>query len=69
MSQGEPAKTLIVNLANPVVAKLKEIGADKQKFAAYQIYLLALLSYKKLSNEEQSKLIENDLKLLGDYVK
>lgn len=69
MSQGEPAKTLIVNLANPVVAKLKEIGADKQKFAAYQIYLLALLSYKKLSNEEQGKLIENDLKLLGDYVK
>ncbi len=69
MSQGEPAKTLVINLANPIVAKLKDADADKQKFAAYQIYLLALLSYKKLSNEEQTKLIENDLAMMGDYVK
>ncbi len=69
MSEGEPAKTLIVNLSNPVVGNLKNCDSDKQKFAAYQIYLLALLSYKKLSNEEQSKLIENNVRLLEDYVK
>ena len=44
MSEGEPAKTLVVNLANPVVASLKDADAEKQKFAAYQIYLLAMLS-------------------------
>lgn len=69
MSEGEPAKTLVVNLANPVVEKLKDADEEKQKFAAYQIYLLALLSYKKLDNDEQNKLIENDLKMLGDFVK
>ena len=52
MSEGDPARTLVVNLSNPVVAKIKEMDADKQKFAAYQIYLLALLSFKKLSSTE-----------------
>ena len=64
MSEGEPAKTLVVNLANPVVASLKDADAEKQKFAAYQIYLLALLSYKKLGTDEMNKLIENDLAML-----
>ena len=50
------------------MAKIKEMDADKQKFAAYQIYLLALLSFKKLSTEEQNKLIENDMTMLSDYV-
>lgn len=68
MSEGDPARTLVVNLSNPVVAKIKEMDADKQKFAAYQIYLLALLSFKKLSKEEQNKLIENDMTMLSDYV-
>ena len=68
MSEGDPARTLVVNLSNPVVAKIKEMDADKQKFAAYQIYLLALLSFKKLSTEEQNKLIENDMTMLSDYV-
>ena len=68
MSEGDPARTLVVNLSNPVVAKVKEMDADKQKFAAYQIYLLALLSFKKLSTEEQNKLIENDMTMLSDYV-
>lgn len=65
MSEDDPAKTLVINLANPVVAKIKDMDEEKQKFAANQIYLLALLSFKKLSNEEQNKLIENDLKMLG----
>ncbi len=69
MSEGDPARTLVVNLANPIVASIKDAGAEKQKFVANQIYLLALLSFKKLSNEEQNKLIENDLKMLGDYIK
>ena len=68
MSEGDPARTLVVNLSNPVVAKIKEMDADKQKFATYQIYLLALLSFKKLSTEEQNKLIENDMTMLSDYV-
>ena len=68
MSEGDPARTLVVNLSNPVVAIIKEMDADKQKFAAYQIYLLALLSFKKLSTEEQNKLIENDMTMLSDYV-
>ena len=69
MSEGDPARTLVVNLANPIVASIKDADAEKQKFVANQIYLLALLSFKKLSNEEQNKLIENDLKMLGDYIK
>lgn len=69
MSEGDPARTLVVNLANPIVASIKDAGTEKQKFVANQIYLLALLSFKKLSNEEQNKLIENDLKMLGDYIK
>ena len=69
MSEGEPAKTLVVNLANPVVASLKDADAEKQKFAAYQIYLLALLSYKKLGTDEMNRLIENDLAMLGNYIK
>lgn len=69
MSEGDPARTLVVNLANPIVASIKDAGTEKQKFVANQIYLLALLSFKKLTNEEQNKLIENDLKMLGDYIK
>lgn len=69
MSEGDPARTLVVNIANPIVASIKDADAEKQKFVANQIYLLALLSFKKLSNEEQNKLIENDLKMLGDYIK
>ena len=69
MSEGDPARTLVVNLANPIVASIKDADAEKQKFVANQIYLLALLSFKKLSNEEQNKLIENDLKMLGEYIK
>ena len=68
MSSGEAAKTLVVNLSNPVVGKLKDCNEDKQMFVAYQIYLLALLAFKKLGTEEQDKLIENDLQLLNDYL-
>ena len=68
MSSDDAAKTLVINLSNPVVGKLKDCGEDKQKFVAYQIYLLALLAFKKLGTEEQDKLIENDLQLLNDYL-
>lgn len=68
MSSNDTAKTLVLNLANPVVCKLKDCGEDKQKFVAYQIYLLALLSFKKLDTKEQDKLIENNMQLLKDYL-
>ncbi len=70
MFQGsDPAKTLVVNLANPVVEKVKELKEDMQKFAANQIYLLALLANKKLGTDEQDKLIKNDMKMLREYIK
>ena len=69
MSEGAAAKTLIVNLANPVVAQLKELEPEKQKFAAGQIYLLAQLSFKKLSTDELNELIANDLTMMEKYLK
>ena len=69
MSDGDAAKTLIVNLANPVVAQLKELEPEKQKFAAGQIYLLAQLSFKKLSTDELNELIANDLTMMEKYLK
>lgn len=70
MFQGsDPAKTLVVNLANPVVEKVKGLKEDMQKFAANQIYLLALLANKKLGTDEQDKLIKNDMKMLREYIK
>ena len=69
MSDGDVAKTMIVNTANPVVSKLKELSDEKQKFVAGYIYSLALLSHKKLTPEEFDKFVSQTLSLLGDYVK
>ncbi|MDE7214955.1 MAG: hypothetical protein K2N68_03870, partial [Clostridia bacterium] len=69
MSDGEPNKTLIVNLACPVVAKLKEIDEEKQSFVAGYVYSLALASFKKLSPEELDKFQKDSLKLLDCYTK
>ena len=69
MSDGEVAKTMIVNTANPVVAKIKELSDDKQKFAANYIYYLALVSFKKLTPDEFGKFVEQNLTLLENYVK
>lgn len=69
MSEGELAKTVILNTANPVVEKIKELGEDKQKFVAKYIYSLALASFKKLSPEELDSLQRDSLTLLSEYVK
>ncbi|MCD8372355.1 MAG: molecular chaperone HtpG [Clostridia bacterium] len=69
MSDELTAKTLVVNLNNPIVAQLKELDDDKQKFTVKQIYLLALLSFQKLGTEDQDNLITNTLTLLENYIK
>ncbi len=69
MSDGELNKTLIVNLACPVVAKLKEIDKEKQKFVAGYIYSLALSSFKKLSPDELDKFQKDSLTLLENFIK
>ena len=69
MSQGDIGKTVIVNTASPVTQKLKELDADRQKFVANYVYLLALAAFKKLSPEELSEFQKYNLALLGDYIK
>ncbi len=69
MSDGELNKTLIVNLACPVVAKLKEIDEEKQKFVVGYIYSLALSSFKKLSPDELDKFQKDSLTLLENFIK
>ena len=69
MSGGDLAKTLIVNTANPVVAKIKELDETKQKFTVNFIYSLALSSFKKLTPEEQEKFLGDCVTLLNEYIK
>ena len=69
MSSGDIAKTMIVNIANPLIGKLKDLSEEKQKFVAGYVYSLALLSFKKLEAEELDKFINANLTLLEDYVK
>ena len=69
MMEGDVAKTLVINLANPVVVALKDASAEKQKFAAKHIYLVALLAFKKLSTEEQNELMNDDMTMLENYIK
>jgi molecular chaperone HtpG len=69
MGNGELSKTVIVNTANPIVAGIKELDDEKQKFVAKYIYSLALLSFKKLSPEELSNFVEANMQLLEDYTK
>ena len=68
MTDDQMGKTLIVNTANPIVAKIKELPDDKQKFVAKHIYSLALLSFKKLSPEELDSFMNENLQLLDIYL-
>lgn len=61
--------TLVLNLANPIVAGILEQPEDKRKFIVNQIYYLAMLSYKKLTPEELSDFVEKSTELLADYTK
>lgn len=69
MSDGELGKTVIINLACPVIAKLKDLDEEKQKFTANYVYLLALSSFKKLTSEELDKFTKANLQLLESYAK
>lgn len=69
MSDGLLARTMIVNLSNPIVAKIKELDEEKQKFVINYLYSLALLSFKKLEAEELDKFVNSNLQLLDNYIK
>ncbi len=68
MSSDELNKTIIINTANAIVQKLKELDDEKQKFVAGYIYSLALASFKKLTPEELDKLQKDSLTLLNNYI-
>lgn len=68
MSSDELNKTIIINTANAIVQKLKELEDEKQKFVAGYIYSLALASFKKLTPEELDKLQKDSLTLLTNYI-
>ena len=67
MSDEEIGKVLVVNTANSVIGKIKELGEEKQKFVAEYVYLLALSSFRKLTSEEAQKFAAANLKLLEAY--
>lgn len=69
MSDGELAQTMVVNLSSPIVAKIKELDSKKQFFVVNYIYSLALLSFKKLDEDEMDKLINANIYLLDQYLK
>lgn len=68
MTDDAMGKTLIVNTANPVVAKIKDLPEEKQKFVAKHVYSLALLSFKKLSPEELGEFMSENMSLLDVYL-
>ena len=67
MSEGEIGKVLIVNTGNSVIAKIKDLSEDKQKFVAEYVYLLALSSFRTLTSEEVQKFAAANLMLLEAY--
>ena len=71
MTDLDPMKnaTIILNLTNPVVSGLLSQTEEKQSMIVNQIYYLAMIANKKLSNEELSDFIENSSKILFDYSK
>ncbi|MCD8205281.1 MAG: molecular chaperone HtpG [Clostridia bacterium] len=69
MSEGDLNLTMIVNTANPQVAKIKDLPEDKQKFTVRHIYMLALMAFKKLSPQEIDDFMDDELALLDEYSK
>ena len=69
MTDGELAQTMVVNLSSPIVGKIKELDSKKQFFVVNYIYSLALLSFKKLDEDELDKLINANIYLLDQYIK
>lgn len=69
MTDDQMSLNLMINTANPIVSSIKGLPDDKQKFVAKYLYSLALLSYKKLSPEELSSFVSDNMQLLDSYVK
>ena len=69
MTDGVLAQTMVVNLASPIIAKMKELDSDRQHFVANYVYSLALLSFKKLDVNELDKFINANIYLLDNYMK
>ena len=69
MSDGLIPQTMIVNLSNPIINKIKELNEEKQKFVINYVYSLALLSFKKLEADELDKFVTSNLELLENFIK
>ncbi len=69
MTDGVLAQTMVVNLASPIIAKMKALDSDRQHFVANYVYSLALLSFKKLDVNELDKFINANIYLLDNYMK
>ncbi len=67
---GDPSEdiTLVVNTANAAVQAMKGASEEKRKFAAEQIYFLAMMSYKPLSPENLDEFSGNSAMLLEKYL-
>lgn len=68
MSDGALPQTMIINTTSPIIAKIKDLDSDRQKFVANYVYSLALLSFKKLDAIELDKFIESNISLLNNYI-
>ncbi len=69
MSDGVLAQTMVINLASPIIGKIKSLDSEKQHFVANYIYSLALLSFKKLDENELDKFVNANIYLLDNYIK
>ncbi len=61
--------TLIVNTGSETVTALKEAGEEARADAAEYIYLLALMSYRQLGDEEVAAFTRLSAKMMGKYLK
>ncbi|MBE7088887.1 MAG: molecular chaperone HtpG [Clostridiales bacterium] len=69
MSDGETAKTLVINTANEVIKNIKALSDEKQKLVAKHVYTLALLAFKKLSPKELNDFVNEEVQLLLNFIK
>ena len=60
--------TIVLNIANPVIAAFEGLSEEQKGFVANQVYYVALLSYKKLAPEEMQDFTKNTVDLLQMYV-
>ena len=64
ISEDDQSVSLIVNTANAAVQSVKELGAARRKAVVLQIYYVALLSSRKLTQEEMTDFVANSGELM-----